>query len=214
MPVVMPVTAVHHFDDNFINTAFLYSCILPIKKCILSKSHLFYNPGYIIKGERNSQSVFHIFFQDGNQNMKITLQQITEGNEEVIIRYRQMTDQIDGIVSYIERQSDKLLGRKEGQQFMIQPQDVIYLESVDGVTYLYTEQEVYKSNLTLMSAETNYADEGYFRCSKSMVINIYRIKKLKSLSGNRIDATMDNDEHVVISRRYAKELRNVLKGEA
>lgn len=146
--------------------------------------------------------------------MKITLQQITQGKEEVIIRYRQMTDQIDGIVSYIERQSDKLLGRKEGQQFVIQPQDVIYLESVDGVTYLYTEQEVYKSNLTLMSAETNYADEGYFRCSKSMVINIYRIKKLKSLSGNRIDATMDNEEHVVISRRYAKELRNVLKGEA
>lgn len=56
--------------------------------------------------------------------------------------------------------------------------------------------------------------KGFFRCSKSMVINIYRINKLKSMSGNRIDVTMDNGEHVIISRRYAKELRSTLKGEA
>ncbi len=146
--------------------------------------------------------------------MKITLQQITQGNEEIIIRYRKMTAQIDNIISYIEERNDKLLGVTEGQKVMLSPQSVLYLESVDGVTYLYTEHEVYKANLTLMSVEANYAGDGYFRCSKSMVINIYRIKKLKSLSGNRIDATMDNGEHVVISRRYAKELRKILRGEA
>lgn len=169
---------------------------------------MFYGLRYIIKEKTEKD-----YIQDGNQSMKVTLQQITEGNEEVIIRYRQMTDQIDDIVSYIEGRNDKLLGVKEGQRVMLLPQRVLYLESVDGVTYLYTEHEVYKSNLTLMSAETNYADDGYFRCSKSMVINIYRIKKLKSLPGNRIDATMDNGEHVVISRRYAKELRKILRGE-
>ena len=57
-----------------------------------------------------------------------------------------------------------------------------------------------------------YSEEGFFRCSKAMVLNVYRIEKLQSLSGNRIDATMDNGEHVIISRRYAKELRVLLKG--
>ena len=47
-----------------------------------------------------------------------------------------------------------------------------------------------------------------------MIINIYRIEKLKSESGNRIDAMMDNGEHVIISRRYAKELRSILRGES
>lgn len=169
---------------------------------------MFYGLRYIIKEKTEKD-----YIQDGNQSMKVTLQQITEGNEEVIIRYRQMTDQIGDIVSYIEGRNDKLLGVKEGQRVMLSPQRVLYLESVDGVTYLYTDYEVYKSNLTLMSAETNYADDGYFRCSKSMVINIYRIKKLKSLPENRIDATMDNGEHVVISRHYAKELRKILRGE-
>lgn len=145
--------------------------------------------------------------------MKITLEQITEGKEEVVIKYSQMTGQIEDIVRYIERQGEKLVGMKDGQQFVIKPHSVVYLESVDGITYLYTENEVYKTGLTLMGAEAAYVEEGYFRCSKSMVINLYRIEKLKSMSGNRIDATMDNGEHVVISRRYAKELRNILKGE-
>lgn len=146
--------------------------------------------------------------------MKIILKQITEGTEEVIIKYRQMSPEIEEMISYIERQREKLIGVKDGQQFVIQPQDMIYMESVDGITYIYTEKEVYKSSLTLLAAEASFMDEGYYRCSKSMLINIYRIKKLRSMPGNRIDATMDNGEHVVISRLYAKGLRKILKGEA
>ena len=43
-------------------------------------------------------------------------------------------------------------------------------------------------------------------------MNIYQIDRLKSKAENRIDAQMKNGEHVIISRRYAKELRRILKG--
>lgn len=146
--------------------------------------------------------------------MKVSLEQIANGTEEVIIKYKKMTEQIEGIVNYVNHLEDKprLFVVKDGEQFVIAPQNVIYMESVDGVTYLYTSEEVYRTNLSLAAAEAAYIEEGYFRCSKSMVINIYRIEKLKSQSGNRIDAMMDNGEHVMISRRYAKELRRILKG--
>lgn len=146
--------------------------------------------------------------------MKVTLQQIEKGNEEVIVRYRQMTERLERIVEYLEGQNEKLSGTKDGQQFFINIQDILYLESVEGVTYFYTKKEVYRTGHTLALFETLYAQEGFFRCSKSMVLNIYRIEKLKSMPGNRIDATMDNGEHIVISRRYAGALRNLLKGEA
>lgn len=146
--------------------------------------------------------------------MKVTLQQITKGNEEVIIKYRQMTERIEGIVRYLEGQTKKLSAIKDGAQVRINVPDVIYLESVDGVTFLYTHHEVYRTNLTLALFETLYAEDGFFRCSKSMIINIYRIAKLKSMSGGRIDATMDNGEHIIISRHYAGGLRSTLRGEA
>lgn len=143
--------------------------------------------------------------------MKITLEQISAGSEEVIIRYKQMTERIEGLVRYLEGQEEKISVYKEGQQHLISISDIIYLESVEGVTFLYTENEVYKINMTLVSFETLYAKEGFFRCSKAMIINIYRIRKLKSMPGSRIDAAMDNEEHIIISRRYAKALRDVLK---
>ena len=145
--------------------------------------------------------------------MKVTLQQIKDGKEEVIVKYKQMTERIEGIVRYVEGQSEKLLGIKDGQECMLCIHNIIYLESVDGVTYCYTEDGVYKGNLTLAFAEVMYAEEGFVRCSKSMVINMYRIHKLKSMPGNRIDVTMDNGEHVIVSRRYAKEIRRILKEE-
>lgn len=154
--------------------------------------------------------------QDGGKwrcPLKVTLEQIDRGTEEVIIRYRQMTDSLTGIVEYLEGRSDKLTGIKDGQQFLVNVPDILYLESVDGVTYFYTKSEVYKTAHTLALFETLYEQEGFFRCSKSTMLNIYRIRRLKSMSGHRIDAMMDNGEHIIISRHYAGALRNILKGE-
>lgn len=144
--------------------------------------------------------------------MKIRLEQIAEGNDEVILRYREMTPQITALLHYLDRTGTMLVGKRDGQQVVLHPRDVIYLESVDGITYLYTPDEVYSSGESLTAAQEKYSEEGYFRCSKSMVMNIYHIDRLQSLSGNRIDAEMSNGEHVIISRHYAKELRRILKG--
>jgi len=146
--------------------------------------------------------------------MRVRLQKVQKEREEVIIRYREMTPEIENIIRYAEGREEKISAVKDGQQYMIKPREVIYLESVDGGTYIYTREEVYRTGLTLAQAEAHYGREGFFRCSKAMVINIYRIARLKSQPENRIDATMDNGEHVLISRRYAKELRSILKGGA
>ena len=116
--------------------------------------------------------------------MKVTLQQISGGIEEIIIKYKEMTEQIEGIVNYINQNEKKLFVSRDGQQFALPPQNVIYLESVDGMTYAYTSMEVYRTNLSLAALESMYMKEGYFRCSKSMIINIYRIERLKSEPGN------------------------------
>ncbi len=144
--------------------------------------------------------------------MRVRLQRIDQGEEEVVVKYRQMTPEIEEIVKCVQRRGNRLMAVKDGQQFVIGISEVVYLESVDGVTWLYTEEEVYRTNLTLALCEMLYEAEGFFRCSKSMILNIYRIKRLKSMPGSRIDAVMDNGEHVVISRRYAGKLRNILGG--
>ena len=111
-----------------------------------------------------------------------------------------------------KRRKRRLPCRKDGEDVLVRPRNVIYLESVDGTTYAYTEEDVLQTGLSLAGAEAEFSGEGFFRCSKSMVINVYHVERLKSEAGNRIDAVMTGGEHVIISRRYAKALRKLLKG--
>ncbi len=145
--------------------------------------------------------------------MKLTLQHISDGPEEVIIRYRERTERIDSLIRVIERHGSRLPAQSESGQRLLTPSETLYLESVDNAVYVYTDSEVLRTQLTLAAAEETFAEDGFFRCSKSMVVNIMRISHLKSIPGSRAEVTLDNGERVIISRRYLKELRRVLKGE-
>ena len=144
--------------------------------------------------------------------MRLTMTHITEGEDEVIIRYRQMNDEVETIASIVQSSGKRIEGYEDGRQLFLLPEQIYYFESVDGTTYAYLKDMVCKVNDSLERLAIRYEDRGMFRCSKSMVINIYKISYLKSETGNRICATMENGEKVMISRRYARILRQILKG--
>lgn len=144
--------------------------------------------------------------------MKLTLCQITEGEEEVFVRYREMNEKIEAIASIAQGMEQKIPAVWEGRTLFLRPEMVYYLENVDGVTYAYLEDKVAKVPESLRTLEMYYTGRGFFRCSKSMILNIHKISYLKSEPYSRIRATMENGEQVIISRKYAKELRQILKG--
>ena len=146
-------------------------------------------------------------------NMKFTTNQILQGEDEVILNYREMNDEVAKIMAFFRNESRKIIGWKEKTQVVIVPDDILYIESVDGRTYAYTEDEVYKVNYNLLQMEEILRDISFFRCSKSMIMNIDKVMYLKSLSSNRIDVTIKNGEHIMISRTYASEFRRILRGE-
>lgn len=145
--------------------------------------------------------------------MKITINQITNGEDEVIINYHELSCEVTSILNFLETKNNKLLGKLNGKDYLISPSTVLYIESIDANTFIYTKKNVYQCSYTLANIQMCFSNLGYFRCSKSMIINIYHVSSLKSKTGNRIDAKMENGEHVIISRRYAKEFRKILKGD-
>lgn len=144
--------------------------------------------------------------------MKVTLNQIEKGEDEVIINYLEMTEEVEDIVRVASGGDEKIPCSRDNIKCMVAVRDILYIESVDRETFAYTSNDVYKIPLPLHNIEAAYAHKGMFRCSKSMIINIYRISELRSEAAGRIDAKMENGEHVIISRRYAKALRCELRG--
>lgn len=145
--------------------------------------------------------------------MKIDIKKISEGEESVVIRFKEMTPSINKIINILHNEKTKLWGRSDDKNICIDIDEILYLESVDDKVFAYTNENVLRIDGTLNSFMLEIEDETFFRCSKSMIINVNRVISLKSLSSNRIDATMEGGEHIIISRRYAVEFRKLLKGD-
>ena len=144
--------------------------------------------------------------------MKIDIQHISSGEDEVIVRYREKTPKIKRILDAIGTDDVKIYGKVGDETVCLVLDDILYIETVDDKTFAYTADDVVRLDGSLARIEYEIEDERVFRCSKSMMINIDKVERLKALSSNRIDATMINGEHIIISRTYASEFRRILKG--
>ncbi len=145
--------------------------------------------------------------------MKIILEQISDGEEEMIIRYKEKGTKLQAILHFVENQEEKLSGFKEGedrQLSLLVPGEIDYFESVDKAVFAYLDRGVYRVKESLNDLLLKYEDSGFIRCSRTMVVNIYKMNQLKSEAGGRILATLHSGEKILISRKYAVALRNRL----
>ncbi len=144
--------------------------------------------------------------------MKIDICQIVSGEDELVLRYRELTPRIQKILDAVNNGETRLYGRIGQETVSLSTDDILYIETVDDKTFAYTEKDVIRLDGSLAGLLEELKDERLFRCSKSMIMNIDKVDRLRALSSNRIDATMHNGEHIIISRTYASEFRRILKG--
>ena len=75
---------------------------------------------------------------------------------------------------------------------------------------MYTNEHVYETELKLYELEEKLTARYFIRVSKSCIVNLKRIKMLKTDLERRIKITMDNGEQIIASRMYAENLRKKL----
>lgn len=146
--------------------------------------------------------------------MKYTVNRIENGEDELILNYRTGGPEVDAVLLFMNKRQRRIVGKAGDLQVVISPDELLYAESVDGKTFVYTADCVLQTDMSLQGLTAFLDDVQYFRCSKSMIVNIDRVAKLKSLSSNRIDVTVENGEHIMISRTYASDFRRLLRGES
>ena len=142
--------------------------------------------------------------------MKVHLEKVnSKEEEEAIIKVASITDEISGAIELLEGGTKGIAVSKDDQVHIIKVSAVYYIESVDKKTFVYTKDACHDCKYRLYELETMLG--GYFmRCSKSMIVNLKKVRTVKSQMSGRIDATLLNDEQIVISRGYVKEVKRRL----
>lgn len=143
--------------------------------------------------------------------MRYHINKINCQEAELILNYKELDPEVEAAIAFMEKSQKRLIGKKEGQVIVFSPEEVLYFEKVDDKTFAYTDNNVIQVDMSLYSIEVMLDDDRYFRCSKSMIVNVSKVSKLKSLPSNRIDVTLTNGEHIIISRTYASNFRKLLK---
>lgn len=142
---------------------------------------------------------------------KITIEQIDRDcDEEIVIRCHELSDEVTAIINKLKKSESVLLGVKDGETFRIPLKDVYYIESVDNKTFICSQKSVFESRQKLYELEELTHGTKLFRCSKSMILNIGKIRSVSASVNGRFEAKLLNGETVVISRQYVPDLKQRL----
>lgn len=130
---------------------------------------------------------------------------------EVLIRCPRADGEAQKLLALLRAMdSRKLTGERGGQTFLLEPGSILYIDTVDRRTFLYTEDGEYETSLRLYELEQRLSGEDFFRASKSALVNFNAIRSLRPDLGGRLRLTLRGGEALYVSRQYAPGLKKRL----
>lgn len=129
---------------------------------------------------------------------------------EITISCSHLTPEIEKMLATLRMLDRQLTASKGEETYLVDVSKIIYLESVDRKTFVYTGESVYESGLRLYELEDQLYECGFFRASKSCLVQLKYIKSLKADINRKIRVTLENGEQIIVSRQYAEDFKKRL----
>lgn len=143
--------------------------------------------------------------------MKILIEEPAAGEEEqIIIRCREMSKELFQLIDQLKSQRHTLIGMDGSDIHRIDPSMIYYFETVDNKVFIYCREKVFESRHKLYEIEELFTNSDFLRVSKSVILNLRRVSFLSPGFSGRLEATLDNQEKVIISRQYVPDLKRKL----
>jgi len=130
-----------------------------------------------------------------------------DGEEEhIVVKCHNISPELLSVLNSLKAQGNSLIAYIGNEIHKVDPPDILYIESVDNKTFLYCEENVYESRQKLYELEEIMSND-FLRISKSVIVNLSKVKSLIPSMSGRLDAILSSGERVVISRQYVGNLK-------
>lgn len=142
--------------------------------------------------------------------MKIKLESAELPETEVIIRGDVTSEEVVSLLQLLKkRNSGKLLLYKEEEQYIMDADEIVYVEVSDNKVYAYTKQDTYEAKQKLYEIKELLGGRSFAQINKSVIVNINCVKSIQAeFSGNYRLKLKNRKESLTISRKYFKEFRD------
>ena len=128
----------------------------------------------------------------------------------MLVTCNELTPQVEKLLAAIRILDKQITANKGDSVCLIDLADVFYIEALERKTFIYTDKDVFDSDMKLYELEAALAQYDFIRVSKNTICSLRKIKSLKSEVDRKIKITMENGYQIIASRMYADELRKKL----
>ncbi|MMZ59242.1 Transcriptional regulatory protein YpdB [compost metagenome] len=106
----------------------------------------------------------------------------------------------------------KIYTKKNDKVILFDPPEVDYIESMDGSVLVHVGGENYVCALTLTELEQRLNNFGFFRCHRSYIVNLQKVREIITWTKNSYSLRLSTGKDAVVplSRSKLQELKSLL----
>jgi len=106
--------------------------------------------------------------------------------------------------------TQKIVGRLGDEYFLLNSNEVLAFQAEGEVVWIITAKERYLATHTLRKLQEKLGESSFRRIHRNALVNIEQIRKMAALSSNRWLITLNNNQEFIVSKRLARNVRQVL----
>ncbi|MGO4531648.1 LytTR family transcriptional regulator DNA-binding domain-containing protein [Paenibacillus sp. 2TAF8] len=106
----------------------------------------------------------------------------------------------------------KIYTKRNNKVILFNPPEIDFIESIEGSVLVHVDGENYDCTLTLTELEQRLANFGFFRCHRSYIVNLQKIREIITWSKNSYSLRLHTGKDTVVplSRTKLQDLKSLL----
>jgi ABC-2 type transport system ATP-binding protein len=107
---------------------------------------------------------------------------------------------------------EKIPAKINDKIILFDPLEINFIESNEGVSQLHVRKEVFPCTLTLNELEEKLKAFGFFRCHRSYIVNLQRVREVITWTRNSFSLVLDDElkSSIPLSKGKFDELKYIL----
>ena len=118
--------------------------------------------------------------------------------------------QVAHLVNAEAPMSRKIIGKAGAEFFLLNVSDILAFQAEGDLTWIVTARQKYYATQNLRALEERLKDSSFRRIHRNALVNIHQILKMSMITSQRWLLTLTNGQEFVVSKRQAKNVRDVL----
>ncbi|CAM4298801.1 LytTR family transcriptional regulator DNA-binding domain-containing protein [Paenibacillus tarimensis] len=157
--------------------------------------------------------------QTDDQLVAAAIEQPDDGDDHLLVTEQQMPQSEAAIQPaspvQIEIQPvrvEKIPAKVEDKIILFDPTEINFIESSDGISMLHVKGETFPCTFTLNELEQKLKAFGFFRCHRSYIVNLQKVREVITWTRNSFSLILDDNKKssIPLSKGKLDELKTIL----